>query len=136
MKNEDLKKVLKPLIKQCIKEVIFEEGVLSGIISEVVGGLTVDQPIVETRQAAPSPPARSSASADIKRTKKKLLESVSKGAYNGVDIFENTEPLSKGGSVNEGASPSSPLSTYAPNDPGVDIGGILSIAGKNWAKLI
>tara|TARA_A100001015_G_scaffold317176_1_gene433392 strand:+ start:718 stop:1113 length:396 start_codon:yes stop_codon:yes gene_type:complete len=131
MKNEELKKILKPLIKQCIKEVIFEEGVLSGIISEVVGGLTSQEPIVETRQ-----PSRASSSDEIRRTKKKLLESVSKDAYNGVDLFEDTEPLSKGGSISESSAPSSPLSTYAPHDPGVNIDGLFSVAGKNWAKLI
>jgi hypothetical protein len=134
MKNDDLKKILKPLIKQCIKEVIFEEGVLSGIISEVVGGLTSEQPIVETKQTKVT--TNKSASDKIRKRKKKLLESVSKEAYNGVDVFENTEPLSKAGSVNESSAPSSPLSTYAPGDPGVNIDGLFSVAGKNWAKLI
>ena len=53
MKNQELKKALKPLIKQCIKEVIFEEGVLSGIISEVVKGVGAQSPIVESKPREP-----------------------------------------------------------------------------------
>ena len=137
MKNEDLKKVLKPLIKQCIKEVIFEEGVLSGIISEVAMGLTTTtERLVEETQPSRPEPRDASKKSIVDETKKRLFESISKDAYNGVDIFENTEPLAKGGSPGNEASPSSPLSSYAPDDAGVDIGGIMSIAGNNWSKLI
>ena len=129
MKKEELKQVLKPLIKQCIKEVIFEEGILSGIITEVVGGLSArNEMVVETRNEQP-------ANSRNKEARNKLVESISKDAYNGVNVFENTEALSKGGSVNEAQSPPSSLSSYAPGDPGVNIEGLVSVAGRAWAKL-
>jgi hypothetical protein len=137
MKQDELKKVLKPLIKQCIKEVIFEEGVLSGLISEVVQGLGGQQTIVESA----SPPQQDfsrqqvelqeEARSNMEERKKKLEESLGLGA-----VFENTTPLSKGGSVGESPN-QSPLSNYAPNDPGVDISALMAIGGaSNWKKLI
>jgi len=137
MKQDELKKVLKPLIKQCIKEVIFEEGVLSGLISEVVQGLGGQQTIVESA----SPPQQDfsrqqvelqeEARAGMEEKRKKLEESLGLGA-----VFENTAPLSKGGSPGESSS-QSPLSNYAPNDPGVDISGIMALGGgSNWKKMI
>jgi len=137
MKQNELKKVLKPLIKQCIKEVIFEEGVLSGLISEVVQGLGGQQTIVE----AVAPPQQDfsrqqvelqeEARAGMEDRRKKLEESLGLGA-----VFENTVPLDKGGTVGESTS-QSPLANYAPNDPGVDISGIMALgAGSNWKKMI
>jgi len=139
MKQDELKKVLKPLIKQCIKEVIFEEGVLSGLISEVVQGLGGQQTIVE----AVAPPKQDfsrqqvelqeEAKAEMSEKRKKLEESLG-GAFAGV--FETTQPLARGGTVGESPS-QSPLANYAPNDPGVDISGIMSLgAGSNWKKMI
>ena len=137
MKNNELKKVLKPLIKQCIKEVIFEEGVLSGIISEVVGGLSAAQPIVESKapDAFNGEDRIREKKKRLTETRKKLSEVIAKEGY-GANVFENTEPLSSGGSVGAEATPTSPLSTYAPGDAGVNIDGLFSIAGKNWSKLI
>lgn len=138
MKTNELKRILKPLIKQCIKEVIFEEGVLSGIISEVATGLTSQMPIVESRhqQEEAIEAKNAERTKRAQETKSKLYEAIGKDAYNGVNVFENTEPLSKGGSVSESAAPSSPLSNYAPQDPGVNIEGLLSVAGNNWKKLL
>jgi hypothetical protein len=137
MKKNELKEILKPLIKQCIKEVIFEEGVLSGIITEVVGGLTMPQPqpIVESR-AKVEERKEIVRNKSLKETKQKLFAAISKDAYNGVNVFESTEPLSKGGSVGDATAPSSPLSSYAPGDPGVNIDGLLSVAGKSWTRLL
>ncbi len=140
MKSSELKKVLKPLIKQCIKEVIFEEGVLSGLISEVVSGLSAVQPIVETKSqdvfSASGPDRALEKKKRLSKTKKKLSEAIAKEGYNGVNVFENTEPLSSGGQVGAAAAPSSPLSGYAPTDAGINIDGLFSVAGKNWSKMI
>ena len=132
MDKNELKKALKPLIKQCIKEVIFEEGVLSNIIVEVATGLTtsVSEPIVENK---PAPQRKDEA---VLESKKRLLDSISRDAYNGVDLFENTKPISKAGAPGDTSAPSGPLSSYAPDDAGVDINGILSIAGNSWSKLV
>jgi hypothetical protein len=146
MKNEELKKALKPLIKQCIKEVIFDEGVLSGIISEVVKGVNVGTPIVESRPQATanmSPPPgdllkerQKTKRKQLTETRKKMLDAIGGEAFNGINVFEGTEPISRGGSVSETTTPSSPLSDYSPGDPGINIDGILSVAGDAWKKLI
>ena len=143
MKQSELKKVLKPLIKQCIKEVIFEEGVLSGLISEVVQGLGGRQMIVESQQPAAQSeiqemPRQSSGHdpeflRSLEENKRKLEESMG-AQFKG--ILNETAPLSKGGSLSE-SKVQSPLSTYAPNDPGVDIDGLMSLGGgKNWKHMI
>jgi len=139
MKKNELQKILKPLIKECIKEIIFEEGILSGLISEVVHGLG-QQTIIESH--APEPTHNFSrqqvelqeeASRALEEKKKRLEESMG-GGFSG--IFENVEPISKGGSPSDSQT-QGPLSHYSPHDAGVDISGIMAIAGgKNWKNMI
>ena len=132
MNRAELKAVLKPLIKECIKEVIFEDGVLSGIISEVAQGLTTSAPLVEEqprKKISAPPPQRS-------RVREDLIESINKDAYGGINIFEGTEPISSGGDPSGQTTPGTPLGDMAPNDPGVNIDGILNIAGDAWGKFI
>jgi len=137
MKRTELKKVLKPLIKECIKEVMFEEGVLSGIISEVVQGLSnntiVEQktpPAEQSRPAAPSP-----ASMVLRENRKRMLDSIGKNTtYGGVDLFEGTTPLRSDGAG--GGSTHSALAGTNPDDPGVNIDGIVSLAGGAWKKMV
>ena len=122
MKKNELKQVLKPLIKECIKEVMFEEGVLSGIISEVVKGLGTNT-IVEQRQPVPQrqAPLRSAeaASANLRDTKSKMLDAIGKDSYNGINLFEGTDPIA--GESNQ----QSPLANIRPGDPGVDISSLM-----------
>jgi hypothetical protein len=149
MKQSELKKVLKPLIKECIKEVIFEEGILSGIISEVVKGaspvLHTNQRVEkldESSQIAQDAAARSElerkkeleAKAKIKlqETRKKMLDAIGMDSVNGVNIFEGTEPLRKGGTPGS-TSPRSPLQNYQPEDAGVDISAIFS---SKWKDMV
>ena len=139
MNKNELKKTLKPLIKECIKEVIFEEGVLSGIISEVVKG-TGSQRIVETRQPVPQRQPQPQVDYEAQERKRKdqrrkMLDSIGRDSYNGVDLFEGTQPLNER-NAGRTASPhgSKALDGVAPNDPGVD----LSAFGMNpaiWKKL-
>ena len=131
MNKEQLKKTLKPLIKECIKEVIFEEGVLSGIISEVVRG-TGTQQIVETAQPQPQyqqlhKQDHGQRQQQMQENRKRMLDAIGRDAYNGVDLFEGTQPLSsrsaasaspRGGAVPHGAKA---LDGVAPNDPGVNL---------------
>ena len=121
------------LIKECIKEVIFEEGILSSIISEVVKGTT--QPLVESRQPSYEQPqidyeAKQRAE---KERRRKILDSIGRDAYNGVDLFEGTQPLQERRSS---SSPhgSKPLDGIAPNDPGVNLGS-LGVDTRLWSKL-
>ncbi|MAF26043.1 hypothetical protein CL634_10800 [bacterium] len=138
MKRAELKKVLKPLIKECIKEVIFEEGVLSGIITEVAAGLksSYTQPIVE-RQVVATREVENVARRELEQVRKQVLEEINKDSYNGVNLFEGTEPISQGGTEGDNLAPNSPLAGTNPKDPGVDISGIVSLGrGANWNKLV
>ena len=131
MNKKQLKEVLKPLIKQCIKEVIFEEGVLSSIISECVAGVS-GQPIVEKKAKKKKLVDNDQyVNEQLERTKKKMLKAMASDSYNGVNVFEGTTPAPAPSSP--GANP---LGGYAPGDSGVDISGILNIAGRNWSKMI
>ncbi len=138
--------MLKPLIKECIKEVIFEDGVLSSVVSEVARGLGA-QVIREHTNENPVPTQQDfsrnrdmelqkQSQEGLEESRRKLEESLGGGVYSG--IFENTTPLAKGGVPSQGnSSESSPLSAYAPNDPGVDISGLVAVAGgQNWKKMI
>jgi hypothetical protein len=136
MNKRELKHILKPLIKECIKEVIFEDGVLSNIISEVVIGTEL---IKENNKSSSGIIPRSKNLSRKKTTqpkkqkiemqsnRNKILESLGKTAYGGVDIFEGTAPLSRGGvpsnpSVVSTSSEGAPMfDDLDPSDPGVDI---------------
>ena len=135
MSKNDLKKILKPLIKECIKEVIFEEGALSTIISEVMKGTSGSQHIVETKQPKQTRQNfenRERKLKEVKARKRKLLDSIGKDAYNGVDLFEGTTPA-PAPRTNQGQGP---LDDVAPNDPGVDISNIFSgHSARIWQKL-
>ena len=138
MKKQELQKILKPLIKECIKEVIFEEGVLSSLIKEVAVGLGSQQTIVETRVEEPTQDFSRQAvqlqeeqRLALEERKRKIEESIGLGS-----ILEGVEPLASGGTPGEPSS-KSPLSGYAANDPGVDISGLMALAGgQNWKKMI
>ena len=134
------KSELKNIIKECVKEVIFEDGVLSNIIKEVAVGIGSQQTIVESVQEPSQDFSRQrvelqeEARAAMQEKKRRLEESMG-GGFSG--IFDSTEPLSSGGSVQKEGSAQSPLSAYAPNDAGVDINGLMNIAGgHNWKKMI
>lgn len=134
MNKDQLKKVLRPMIKECIKEVIFEEGILANIISEVVRGTS--QPLVESRQ-----PSYEQTQIDYeareraqKERRKKLLDSIGSEAYNGVNLFEGTQPLQERRTSTSSPHGSKPLDGIAPNDPGVNLGS-LGVDTRLWAKL-
>ena len=133
MKKNELKKVLKPLIKECIKECIFEEGVLSGIIAEVAHGINSNAMVVEGKVAATTKETRelqeTAELAEQQRQEriKRLNESTSLGTMN---VFEGTQEIIPEGNQH-GA-----LSGVPPGDSGVDIGGIMNLAGGKWKHLI
>ena len=132
MKKDDLKKVLKPLIKECIKEVIFEEGTLSAIISEVVRGTSQTQQIVEVKREEKSNRSNQKNMEKLKQRKRKILDSIGKDAYNGVNLFEGTTPAPAASST-QGQGP---LSGVSSEDAGVDISGIFfDNSSAIWKKL-
>jgi len=144
MNKKELKRLMKPIVVECIKEALFEEGILSGIISEVIKGtsgailekedkrIATPAPTLESKQEAMERMQQRKAS--VNAQKRQLLESIGKDAYNGVNLFEGTDPLSRGGSTKE-TSVQGPLSSYAPDDAGVDISGLLNISGGSWKKI-
>jgi hypothetical protein len=134
MNKEQLKKTLKPMIKECIKEVIFEEGILSSIISEVVKGTA--QPLVESRQPTYQQPQvdYQARERETKERRRKMLDSIGRDAYNGVDLFEGTQPLQERRSSATSPHGSKPLDGIAPNDPGVNLGS-LGVDTRLWSKL-
>lgn len=133
MKKSELKDIIKPIVKECINEVLLEEGLLSGIVSEVAKGMNA-QPIVESRTSAPtisSPPPQDNAK--MKETRRRMMEAVSKDAYNGVDLFEGTEAFTSyeasGGSSKGGPD------LGDPRDAGVDISSIMGVSSKIWQAM-
>ena len=140
LKIEELKKLLKPLIRDLIKEVILEEkGVLSHIIKESLSMSpqidTKSIPFVEERQVQKQNQVVSQKEKQkIQEVKKKLLDTVGKSAYNGIDIFENTTPLSTGGNLENVTAPQSALSIYSPDDPGIPVDKIFENVGL-WSKI-
>ena len=120
------------MIKECIKEVIFEEGILSSIISEVVKGTA--QPLVESRQPTYQQPQvdYEAKQREEKERRRKILDSIGRDAYNGVDLFEGTQPLKESRSTAPHGSKA--LDGIAPNDPGVNLAA-LGINTSIWSKL-
>jgi len=143
MKKSELKKILKPLIKECIKEVIFEEGTLSTIISEVVKGTGSTSLISEQRipQRIQQPDRLETAQESkqrrkdkLKEHKAKLMNSIGRDTYNGVNIFEGTTPTSSRGNNSSSPHGSNALDGVAPHDPGVDLSSFGLPTGI-WKKL-
>ena len=136
MNREELKKTLKPLIKQCIKEVLLEEsGILSKVVTEVAQGLNPGQRVVESSTAPRQDEEHQMRKLEekknqaLKQQKERMLQSIGETAYNGVDLFEGTTPMSSSGSPSSGsASPMGPMKNVDPNDSGVDL---RSIPGLN-----
>ena len=120
MKEQRLKKVLKPLIKECIKEIIFEDGVLSSIISESIRGASAapPQPIVEQKKS----PKRKAPNKQIADTKKQLLGAIGKGAYGDIDLFEGTSAFTEAEAA--GSPKGDSMAGVDPNDTGIDISNI------------
>jgi hypothetical protein len=134
MKKNDLKKLIKPLVKECIHEVLLEEGLLSNVVSEVAKGMQGNL-VTETQER---PQRRQNRMPKVDKTKKvleqrkKMMDAIGTDAYNGVNLFEGTEPLSSqeatdnaGGSVDLGS----------PRDAGVDISSIMGSASKIWKAM-
>jgi hypothetical protein len=99
--------------------------------------------IVEQRDQPPVRPTaineqreREQIRAQTANTRRKMLDAIGGAStINGVNIFEGTEPLRRGGSA-AAAGPSSPLGDVDPGDAGFNIDGILSVGGSKWKALM
>ena len=135
------KSELKSIIKECVKEILFDEGVLSNLVAEVAMGITKAQTLmVETKQA-PAPQLRTQNDMDEEKEtrRKKLLETKRKmldamGNTKMSNVFEGTEPLKSAGSPTAPAA-QGPMARRDPNDAGIDISGLFSVAGQKWKAL-
>ena len=146
MNKKELKQLIKPLVKECINEVLLQEGVLSSIISEVMigtqGAMLQEQTATPTQKPTRKYETDDEAAqrlherrkhADAQR--KKLMNAIGKEAYGGVDLFEGTQAISAAGNPDSGTQAQGALSGYAPDDAGVNIDGLLNIAGGAWKKM-
>ena len=143
MKRSELKDLIKPIVKECIKESIFEDGVLSNIIAEVAKGLqgTMIQeartaPRQQTKQTDVIADIRKERSLEIEQARKKAIEEINREAFRGVNIFEGTKPAAPEPKGPTASGPGAALSGIAPDDPGVDISGILALGGNAWSALM
>ena len=140
MKKNDLKQLMRPLVKECIHEILIEEGLLSNIVAEVAKGMQGNL-VVEATQKRPEKlfneelqMKRKSKEANVKLKahRQKLMDSIGADAYNGVDLFEGTQPLRRGES-----SAAAPGSTDLgdPGNAGVDISSLVGSASKVWKAI-
>jgi len=138
------KSELKTMIKECVKEVLFEEGVLSNLVAEIAFGITKAQgTIVETKvapqEARESKIDKAMVAEQQEEKRKKLLETKRKmldaiGNSKMANVFEGTEPLREGGTPSA-APAQGPMAGRDPNDAGIDISGLFSLAGQKWNAL-
>ena len=142
--KSEFKKMLKPIVQECIQETLLEGGLLSGIIAEVVRGVASAQTLVEQKDPEPQQAIEQQKYEEeqeqnyvqkLNETKKKMLDAIGNNSYNGVNLFENTEPMSSAPAPGESATPNSPLSGVGSKDAGVNIDGLFGSMGKNWSKL-
>ena len=132
MKKEEFKK----LIKESVREVLVTEGFLSTIIAEVVKGVganVVTEKVIqkEVPQQKFQEARTQEKKKQLQETKKRMLDAIGKEAYGGIDVFEGTSPMKSAGA----SAPSAPLGDTDPNDPGVDISGLLGIK-QAWKQMI
>lgn len=140
MNKAQLKKLIKPVVKECIQEVLIEEGLLTEVVAQVASGMT-RQPIVENKKSKDNlfnedlqmKRKTQEVNQKLQEHRKKLLDSIGQDAYNGVDLFEGTEPMKQG---------AAPGTTHKPNvlgddpsDAGVDISSLMGQASKVWQAL-
>lgn len=124
MKKSEFKKI----IKEAVREVILESGFLSSIIQECMRGAMASvssapqQQIVETKREQQEKiiPKNNNR---LNEMRKKASDAIGKDAYNGVNLFEGTTPLSNSSAA--AASPqqqaNSPMTGIAPEDAGIPL---------------
>ena len=132
MNKKELKAALRPLIK---------DGILSSLIKEVMR-VQPAQVVTEAKAApakerlpTPSPGfigSRPDPAAVLAARKRKLLGSIGAEAYNGINVFEGTTPLTSREAPE--ATPGQ-IDLGASTDAGVDIGNLFASSGNAWSAL-
>ena len=140
MKKSDLKQLIKPLVKECIHEVLIEEGLLSNVVAEVAKGMQgnlVVESVQKNNQALFNENTHMRNKTKDSRNKmnehrEKLLQSINKDAYNGVDLFEGTQPMAS----HEASTPKAgAVDLGNPKDAGVDISSLMGGASQIWKAM-
>ena len=140
MNKAQLKKLIKPVVKECIQEVLIEEGLLTEVVSQVAAGMS-KQPIVENKKSKDNlfnedlqmKRKTREVNQKLQEHRKKLLDSIGQDAYNGVDLFEGTEPMKQGPAPGAAHRPS--VLGDDPSDAGVDLSSLMGQASKVWQAL-
>ena len=141
MKRSELKKLIKPLVKECIQESLLEDGVLSRVISEVVMGLNSTNTLVREERNIPHEQEQvvsrreSETLQNLKAQRQEMLDAIGTTSYNGVNLFEGTDPLKSAGTPGEPSAPASPLAGVDARDPGVDITDLAGVFGNTWKAI-
>jgi len=142
MKKNELKKLLKPLVKECIQEVLIEDGLLTEVVSQVASGMSRPQTVQTTEKKTNDnlfnedlQMKRKSQEVNkkLQEHRKRLLDSIGKDSYNGVNVFEGTEPLRESGSPSQHRGPN--VLGEDPTDAGVDISSLMGQASKVWKAM-
>jgi len=130
MNIKEIKATLKPLIKECIREVLMEAGLSKMLTEAVQQPEAIERPIVKKQEVAKQPDK-------LNENRKKMLQEIGKSGYmnSKFDPFAGTTPISEG-QAKDGPS-MGPLKDSDPNDPGVDISGLLNSSNKKvWNTLL
>ena len=142
MKKNELKRLIKPVVKECIHEVLLESGLLTNIVSEVAQGMSQNV-IVENKQKQSDALFNENmqmkkqvqkTNNQLKQHRKKLMDSIGADAYNGVNLFEGTEPLTNREATSSGPKPGA-VDLGDPNDAGVDISSLIGGASQIWKAM-
>ena len=121
MTKSEMKKIMKPLVKECLQEMLLEEGLLSSLINEVNKGNK--QIFSESSRREPDPVSvkKQQVKPQINEVRKKLADSIGKGAYS--SVFEGLEPAPSPNSMGE-----------EDGDPGMDLSMLNNIPGLKGFK--
>jgi hypothetical protein len=141
MKKSELKQLIKPIVEECVKDALLTSGLLTSVISEVVAGVQKGL-LTESVQHSQSQVVQEQTNViseeerkKVLQNKKKLLDAIGSSSYNGVDVFEGTKALKKGGTTNTSSGGYKPFDGVDPNDPGVNIDKLTSTLGGVWKRI-
>lgn len=141
MKKTQLKQLIKPLVKECIHEVLLEEGLLTEVVAQVAAGMPRQQLV----ESAPAPRPKedmfakqrtqkaTQAKAKLQEHRRRMLDAIGNDAFNGVDLFEGTEPLRESGTPGQAHRPN--VLGDDPTDSGIDISSILGGSSQIWKAM-
>jgi hypothetical protein len=136
MKKSELKSIIKPIVEDCVREVLLKQGILSTMISEIMIGVSKQQPIVENQAPIQNKTNNTQAKkklANLHKAKSKLLDEIGRDSFRGVNVFEGTTPAP---GPSSGGSKYGAMKDLDPSDAGIDIDGLTEVMGGTWKTLL